>query len=413
MATPTIKIDGSVSGAGTPGVSRDDLILAETWTFTDPANGAGTYAWVLRTRPVGSSATLSGAATPTATLVPDIAGTYLVELTFNGTDRSGVDNAIGEFISDQGGAAAKLSGGTRIPGAGETVQYGTEGWHPAQDSVLRKHDARSGIDSKAHGSVFYSDSGTDPAALAPGTSGQILQTLGAGANPQWADAAVASATPPVNVTKAAASAGSAAQVSRQDHKHDITTAAALEITDSTEAEGTATTLARSDHTHGHGNRGAGSLHAVASAIANGFMSSADKNKLDGYPAAPVGGPLVWGNANVGAAADTRYLNPGSDQGTASASRNWSVVMMRAGTLKNLYVRHNVSAGNGNNVVYTIHKNGTPTALTVTLATGAVGQASDTSNTVTVAAGDYIDLVAVKGSTIVSGAIYAVGTAEVV
>lgn len=187
MATPTIKIDGSVSGAGTPGQSRDDLILAETWTFTDPANGAGTYAWTLRERPVGSTATLSGAATPTATLVPDIVGTYLVELLFNGTDRSGSVNAIGEFISTQGGAAIKLSNGTRIPGGGETTQYGTTGWHPAMDSVLRKHDDLAEMDGAAQGSVFYANSSTNPAVLAPGTSGQVLKTQGAAADPIWAD----------------------------------------------------------------------------------------------------------------------------------------------------------------------------------------------------------------------------------
>jgi pectin methylesterase-like acyl-CoA thioesterase len=55
---------------------------------------------------------------------------------------------------------------------------------------------------------------------------------------------------PVNVTKSAASAGISAEVSRQDHKHDISTDAATGLlTTSTNTEGSATTLARSDHTH--------------------------------------------------------------------------------------------------------------------------------------------------------------------
>lgn len=57
-----------------------------------------------------------------------------------------------------------------------------------------------------------------------------------------------SSTAPVNVTKAAASAGSASESSRQDHKHDISTAAAVAV-GTANAEGSATTLARSDHTH--------------------------------------------------------------------------------------------------------------------------------------------------------------------
>jgi hypothetical protein len=36
----------------------------------------------------------------------------------------------------------------------------------------------------------------------------------------------------------------------------------------------------------HGNRGGGSLHAVATGAVNGFMSAADKSKLDGYPLTP-------------------------------------------------------------------------------------------------------------------------------
>lgn len=77
-------------------------------------------------------------------------------------------------------------------------------------------------------------------------------------------------TAPVDVTKAAAAIGTSGQPARADHKHDVSTAAAVELTDSTNAEGAATTLARSNHTHAHGNRGGGTLHAVAGASA-GFM----------------------------------------------------------------------------------------------------------------------------------------------
>jgi hypothetical protein len=95
------------------------------------------------------------------------------------------------------------------------------------------------------------------------TSGPTLLTLGAVADGQLlvrsgstivGTAAGVVPTPggaPVNVTKAAASAGVAATYSRSDHKHDVSTAApgtSLSAT-TTNAEGTATSLARSDHTH--------------------------------------------------------------------------------------------------------------------------------------------------------------------
>jgi hypothetical protein len=52
------------------------------------------------------------------------------------------------------------------------------------------------------------------------------------------------------------------------------------------AAGTDTnTYANSDHTHGHGNQAGGSLHALAVAgVSAGFMSAADKTKLDGLGA---------------------------------------------------------------------------------------------------------------------------------
>lgn len=91
--------------------------------------------------------------------------------------------------------------------------------------------------------------------------------------------AVAAPAAPANVDKSAASAGASANVAREDHKHDTNTATAVSITDATNAEGAATTLARSNHTHAHGSLAGGAEHAVATTVANGFMSSTDKTTL--------------------------------------------------------------------------------------------------------------------------------------
>jgi hypothetical protein len=61
---------------------------------------------------------------------------------------------------------------------------------------------------------------------------------------------------------------------------ETSTAAPVEITDSTNAEGAASTLARSNHQHAHGNRGGGTLHSDVDQSTAGFMSAADKIKLD-------------------------------------------------------------------------------------------------------------------------------------
>lgn len=51
---------------------------------------------------------------------------------------------------------------------------------------------------------------------------------------------------------------------------------------SANSAGVGTTYARLDHVHDHGNQAGGSLHAAASGVSAGFMSSADKTKLDTF-----------------------------------------------------------------------------------------------------------------------------------
>jgi hypothetical protein len=113
--------------------------------------------------------------------------------------------------------------------------------------------------------------------------------------------------------------------------------------------------------------------------------------------------LTWGNDTLLAAADTRFLTPGRG-GTAVTIDINQIPAPRAGVLKNFFVRHNSAGGNGNSVVYTVFVNGVATAITVTLVTGAVGQASDTVNTVVVAQGDRISIQATKAVGIGDGTI---------
>lgn len=49
----------------------------------------------------------------------------------------------------------------------------------------------------------------------------------------------------------------------------------------TGAAGVLGTFARADHQHAHGNQAGGSLHSTATTMAAGFLSAADKSKLDG------------------------------------------------------------------------------------------------------------------------------------
>jgi hypothetical protein len=87
-------------------------------------------------------------------------------------------------------------------------------------------------------------------------------------------------------------------------------------------------------------------------------------------------------------------------------------MPRAGTFQNLEARHNTANGNGNPVVYTLWVNGAPTALTVSLATGAIGGAQDVAHAVVVVRGDLIEVVASKAVSIGSGILDCMVSVEV-
>lgn len=63
----------------------------------DPDGGAVAYQWTLVTRPAGSSASLMGAATANATLVPDAAGSYVARLCV--TDNEGVQSCCDVSVS--------------------------------------------------------------------------------------------------------------------------------------------------------------------------------------------------------------------------------------------------------------------------------------------------------------------------
>lgn len=87
-------------------------------------------------------------------------------------------------------------------------------------------------------------------------------------------------TPVTQIPDSANAEGNSASFARANHVHNIPAATAIELTDSTNSEGAAASFARSNHTHAHGDRGGGSLHAAATTSVSGFMSSADKTKLD-------------------------------------------------------------------------------------------------------------------------------------
>lgn len=114
--------------------------------------------------------------------------------------------------------------------------------------------------------------------------------------------------------------------------------------------------------------------------------------------------LQWGNTSIAAAADTRFLSPGFTSQTAQTTSNSAFRATRAGSLRNFRVRHNAAVGNGNSVVYDVRINGAPQGLGLSLASGAIGDASDLVTALPVAAGDLIEVTATKAAGIGSGGV---------
>ena len=120
--------------------------------------------------------------------------------------------------------------------------------------------------------------------------------------------------------------------------------------------------------------------------------------------------LQFGQENVSSTTTTRYLAPGFDDGIASVTPI-SIAITRAGTLKNLSVRHNLANGNGTVITYDVRVNGVVTALSVKVPSGAVGTVSDLANVIPVVAGDSVDIVVTKPNSSVSGLFDAAATME--
>lgn len=160
----------------------------------------------------------------------------------------------------------------------------------------------------------------------------------------------------------------------------------------------------------HGVRGGGTQHSdVIAAGASGFMTGADKTKLDGI--APLAHPavLTWGTlAGVATTTTTRYLDPWYNQ-TAAGTNIVPYAVPSSGKIKNLRITQLAGVGAGI-IVYTLLVNGVATALSVSIAATAT-TGSDLVNVISVAAGDLISFRVTKAVAITTTPTRIVASAE--
>lgn len=140
MAIPIIQTTGSVSGAGTAGEGRNDLVAAELITLSDEeaANAGADYVWTMTDRPIGSTAVLLNPTSPNPVFTVDASGaegSYKIRCLVNNTDESFI--IIGLPLPNTG---------ARIPSFQEEAGYNaggnTKGWHESQTYWMRSANSR-------------------------------------------------------------------------------------------------------------------------------------------------------------------------------------------------------------------------------------------------------------------------------
>lgn len=314
--------------------------------------------------------------------------------------------------------------------------------HTHQSNTAPANVTKAAAAIGTSGEPARADHKHDITTAAPAATGVSTASAdGAASTLARSDHSHQSNTAPVNVTKATAAIGTSGEPARADHKHDITTAAAVAIS-SANAEGTASSLSRSDHTHagvatitsplgsllfggtssarqmeqsfgttpnlvaigvgdtadeGTNNTSARIDHqhasvGLATSGTSGFMSASDKTRLDNLYS-----HLKFSGKHVGGAgATTHYI---CDQGQASSVTTITTpnnYPMSAGTL--LFLRVKCSAMPlATAMTVTVHKNGVATALAVTVTAGSTAVFDNTSDTVTFADNDTMDIVATSNA----------------
>ncbi len=123
MASSSVRINGSATPI-------ENIVIGATATLTNfNDTGATTWAWVILSKPNGSTATIAAPTASTTTFTADLEGTYLIQLTVNG---SLVSTAVARVLALHTGI--KILGHNEID---EGDSAGLNGWaRPSRDSAL-------------------------------------------------------------------------------------------------------------------------------------------------------------------------------------------------------------------------------------------------------------------------------------
>lgn len=120
MSGARIVINQSGLPAGQPGISRRDIVTGTAVTLTNADDtGVRSWRWRLVEVPIGSATTLLNPVQSSASFVPDVAGSYLIELAVDEGRTGQVDRRIAAVLTDFGGVSPTP---LRIPAAREQAE---------------------------------------------------------------------------------------------------------------------------------------------------------------------------------------------------------------------------------------------------------------------------------------------------
>lgn len=229
-------------------------------------------------------------------------------------------------------------------------------------------------------------------------------------------ASTGGATPTLSIDPATPSSPgsmSAADKAKLDALADPTLSDALPQALGNAGPGTSTRAARGDHVHAHGAQAGGGLHATATPMVAGFMSAADKTKLNSIAAgAQVNVPT---NLGVGGTGDARTIT----SSTGSSAALPLATATTAGLLSSFYftllsnfaanVRDQVLAMLQQGANITLTPSGTGASRTLTISSTASGGGGSGTVTSVQASGGSTGLTFSGGPITIAGTLTLGGT----
>ena len=139
--TPIIQSNGSASGIGIAGEGRKDMVIGETMDITDTevSNAGVPHLTRFLNVPPGSALTvLAGDATETPSFVPDVDGSYFIEMLVDGVHRSKIIIAV-PLTNTLARMPAFEEARADYNEAGNVL-----GWHPDLIAFMRQADIAFG-----------------------------------------------------------------------------------------------------------------------------------------------------------------------------------------------------------------------------------------------------------------------------